>query len=106
MFHLVNSVSCASSYVINPILFFDLNSVNIFFKVFIKCHSTVHIIIKQKKLVADSVGSVEGVHRKLVKLIHQHYESERTDGTFDEEKSERSSTTLFLSSVKQSVTLF
>ena len=46
MFHLVNSVSCASSYVIDPILFFDLNRVNIFIRVFIKCQSTVHIIFR------------------------------------------------------------
>ena len=46
MFHLVNSFSCASSYVINPIFFFDLNRVNIFFRVFIKCHSTVQIIFR------------------------------------------------------------
>ena len=46
MFHLVNCISCASSYVVNPILFFDLNRVNIFIRVFIKCHSTVHIIFR------------------------------------------------------------
>ena len=46
MFHLVNSVSCASSYVINPILFFNLNHVNIFVGIFIKCHFTVDIIFR------------------------------------------------------------
>ena len=37
MIHPVDSVSCASSYVVEPVFFFNLSRVNVFFRVFIEC---------------------------------------------------------------------
>ena len=51
MIHPVDSVSCASSYVVEPVFFFNLSRVNVFFRVFIECHSAVHIIFRFGALV-------------------------------------------------------
>ena len=46
MIHPVDSVSCASSYVVEPVFFFNLSRVDVFFRVFVECHSAVHIIFR------------------------------------------------------------
>ena len=51
MIHLVDCVGCASSYLVKPVFFFNLSRVDVFFRVFIECYSTVHIIFRFGALV-------------------------------------------------------
>ena len=51
VFHLVDCVSCASSYIVEPVFFFNLSRVDVFFWVFIEWCSAVHVIFRFGALV-------------------------------------------------------